>query len=133
MKKQRDYPSYKNRVWQRVLHNKLDDNLDTCGLMEIHKEAISPEDYFDNGVIKDAIEDAIEALNNGSGRGIDKVFSRYNHGEIYRLKMAGYSCVEISKMYNISTQLVSHMLIYIETRFKKILKKRLDNVTGSVL
>tara|TARA_B110001454_G_scaffold2310_1_gene2092 strand:+ start:536 stop:931 length:396 start_codon:yes stop_codon:yes gene_type:complete len=126
MKKQTDYPSYKNRVWQKVLYSKLKDNLDTCGLMEVPKEATSPEDYFDNGVIRDTIEDSIEALSNSSGRGIDKMFSKYNHGEIYRLRLAGYSNVEIGKIHNASVSTVSQMLIWIETRFKKILNKKLD-------
>ena len=59
MKKQTDYPSYKNRVWQKVLYSKLKDNLDTCGLMEVPKEATSPEDYFDNGLIRDTIDSRV--------------------------------------------------------------------------
>jgi len=129
----------------------LNDSLITCGLMEMPVESISPEDYFDNGVIKDTIESAIDSLNDFSPRRshgfppkhprseashrmrLDEYISKYNRSDIYRMRLDGYTNVEIAKVHNASAATISSMLIQDEMRFKKILKKRLDTVTGSVV
>jgi len=129
----------------------LNDSLITCGLMEMPVESISPEDYFDNGVIKDTIESAIDSLNDFSPRRrldgyswkhtrsetyqmrLDGYTPKYNRSDMYRMRLDGYTNVEIAKVHNVSAATISFMLIQDEMRFKKILKKRLDTVTGSVV
>ena len=78
------------------------------------EEVISPEEYFDNNVINDYIERALSSKS--------RLFTNYNHYEIYELKLSGYSNREISKMYNISTSYISTMINWIEMRLRKNLK-----------
>ena len=86
----------------------------------MREEVISPEDYFDNGVIKNSIEMAINSLNTKS-----RLFSKYDHSEIYRLKLEGYSVREIAKRNEVSASYMSTMINWIEVR----LKKRLEFLT----
>jgi len=54
-------------------------------------ETISPEDNFDNGLIMGYIEKALSSES--------RLFTNYNHYEIYELKLSGYSNRELAKMY----------------------------------
>ena len=86
----------------------------------MREEVISPEDYFDNGVIKNSIEMAINSLNTKS-----RLFSKYDHSVIYRLKLEGYSVGEIAKRNEVSASYMSTMINWIDVR----LKKRLEFLT----
>ena len=77
-------------------------------------EVISPEDAFDNNVIDEYIEGLLTALTNKKS----VRFSDYNHGEIYRLKMDGYSYNEIGRMYNLTGSFISQMIHWIEKRLR---------------
>ena len=78
------------------------------------QEVISPEDAFDNNVIDEYIEELLTELTNKKS----VRFSSYNHGEIYRLKMDGYSNSEIGRMYNLTGSYISTMLLWIEKRLR---------------
>ena len=85
--------------------------------MTIHiedTETISPEDNFDNGLILDYIEKALSSES--------RLFTKYNHYEIYELKLSGYSNGEIAEMYNVTTSYISTMINWIELRLRKNLK-----------
>ena len=77
-------------------------------------ETISPEDNFDNGLILDYIEKALSSES--------RLFTKYNHYEIYELKLSGYSNGEIAEMYNVTTSYISTMINWIELRLRKNLK-----------
>ena len=78
------------------------------------EEVISPEEHFDNNVIEDYIEKALSSKS--------RLFAKYNHYEIYELKLSGYSCVEIAKMYNVSRSFIAMMINWIELRLRKNLE-----------
>ena len=85
--------------------------------MSIHiedTETISPEDNFDNGLILDYIEKALSSES--------RLFTKYDHYEIYELKMCGYSNREIAKRYNVTASHISTMINWIEVRLRKNLK-----------
>tara|TARA_B100001250_G_scaffold358571_1_gene334980 strand:+ start:321 stop:584 length:264 start_codon:yes stop_codon:yes gene_type:complete len=77
-------------------------------------EIISPEDNFDNGLILGYIEKALSSES--------RLFTKYNHYEIYELKLSGYSNGEIAEMYNVTTSYISTMINWIELRLRKNLK-----------
>ena len=85
--------------------------------MSIHiedTETISPEDNFDNGLILGYIEKALSSES--------RLFTKYDHYEIYELKLSGYSNGEIAEMYNVTTSYISTMINWIELRLRKNLK-----------
>ena len=85
--------------------------------MTIHiedTETISPEDNFDNGLILGYIEKALSSES--------RLFTNYNHYEIYELKLCGYSNGEIAEMYNVTASYISTMINWIEVRLRKNLK-----------
>ena len=82
--------------------------------MREEMEVISPEDVFDNNVIDEYIEGLLTELSNKKS----VRFSDYNHGEIYRLKMDGYSYNEIGRMYNLTGSFISQMIHWIEKRLR---------------
>ena len=85
--------------------------------MSIHiedTETISPEDNFDNGLILGYNEKALSSES--------RLFTNYNHYEIYELKLCGYSNGEIAKMYNVTASYISTMINWIEVRLRKNLK-----------
>ena len=77
-------------------------------------ETISPEDNFDNSLILGYIEKALSSES--------RLFTKYNHYEIYELKMCGYSNRDIAKMYNVTASHISTMINWIEVRLRKNLK-----------
>ena len=77
-------------------------------------ETISPEDNFDNGLILGYIEKALSSES--------RLFTKYDHYEIYELKLSGYSNGEIAEMYNVTTSYISTMINWIEVRLRKNLK-----------
>jgi len=77
-------------------------------------EILSPEDNFDNNLIRGYIE---KTLSSGS-----RLFTNYDHYEIYELKLCGYSNGEIAEMYNVSRSYISTMIKWIELRLRKKLK-----------
>ena len=77
-------------------------------------ETISPEDNFDNSLILGYIEKALSSES--------RLFTKYNHYEIYELKLSGYSNGEIAEMYNVTTSYISTMINWIELRLRKNLK-----------
>ena len=84
-------------------------------LQDIDKrEVTSPEDVFDNNVMDEFIEGLLTELTNKKS----VRFSGYNHGEIYRLKLDGYSYNEIGRMYNLTGSFISTMIHWIEKRLR---------------
>ena len=77
-------------------------------------ETISPEDNFDNGLILGYIEKALSSES--------RLFTKYDHYEIYELKLSGYSNSEIAEMYNVTASYISTMINWIEVRLRKNLK-----------
>ena len=77
-------------------------------------EIISPEDSFDNGLILGYIEKALSSES--------RLFTKYDHYEIYVLKLSGYSNGEIAEMYNVTASYISTMINWIEVRLRKNLK-----------
>ncbi len=77
-------------------------------------EIISPEDNFDNGLILGYIEKALSSES--------RLFTKYDHYEIYVLKLSGYSNGEIAEMYNVTASYISTMINWIEVRLRKNLK-----------
>ena len=77
-------------------------------------ETISPEDNFDNSLILGYIEKALSSES--------RLFTKYDHYEIYELKMCGYSNRDIAKMYNVTASHISTMINWIEVRLRKNLK-----------
>ncbi len=77
-------------------------------------ETISPEDNFDNGLIMGYIENALSSES--------RLYSKYDHYEIYELKLSGYSNREIAEMYNVTASHISAMINWIEVRLRKNLK-----------
>ena len=77
-------------------------------------ETISPEDNFDNSLILGYIEKALSSES--------RLFTKYDHYEIYELKLSGYSNGEIAKMYNVTASYISTMINWIEVRLRKNLK-----------
>ena len=47
---------------------------------------------------------------------------KYVTKEIYELKLSGYSCGEIAKMYNVSRSYIATMIHWIELRLRKNLE-----------
>jgi|TARA_B110000116_G_C16560065_1_gene457108 predicted DNA-binding protein YlxM (UPF0122 family) len=78
------------------------------------EEVISPEEHFDNNVINNYIEKVLSSKS--------RFFVKYNHYEIYELKLSGYSCGEIAKMYNVSRSYIATMIHWIELRLRKNLE-----------
>ena len=78
------------------------------------EEIISPEEHFDNNVINDYIEKALSSKS--------RLFVKYDHYEIYELKLSGYSCAEIAKMYDVSRSFIAMMINWIELRLRKNLE-----------
>ena len=78
------------------------------------QEVISPEDHFDNNAIKDYIKKTLDSKS--------RLFVKYNHYEIYELKLSGYSCGEIAKMYDVSRSYIATMIHWIELRLRKNLE-----------
>ena len=77
-------------------------------------ETISPEDNFDNSLILGYIEKALSSES--------RLFTKYDHYEIYELKLSGYSNREIAKRYNVTASHISTMINWIEVRLRKNLK-----------
>ena len=77
-------------------------------------EVTSPEDHFDNNVIKEHIKKALGSKS--------RLFVKYDHYEIYELKLSGYSCGEIAKMYDVSRSYIATMINWIELRLRKNLE-----------
>ena len=77
-------------------------------------EVTSPEDHFDNSVIKEHIKRVLGSKS--------RLFVKYDHYEIYELKLSGYSCGEIAKMYDVSRSFISMMINWIELRLRKNLE-----------
>ena len=77
-------------------------------------ETISPEDNFDNSLILCYIEKALSSES--------RLFTKYDHYEIYELKLSGYSNRDIAKMYNVTASHISTMINWIEVRLRKNLK-----------
>ena len=77
-------------------------------------EVLSPEDNFDNDLIRGYIEKALSSES--------RLFTNYNHYEIYELKLCGYSNGEIAEMYNVTASYISTMINWIEVRLRKNLK-----------
>jgi len=77
-------------------------------------EIISPEDNFDNGLILGYIEKVLSSES--------RLFTKYDHYEIYVLKLSGYSNGEIAEMYNVTASYISTMINWIEVRLRKNLK-----------
>ena len=77
-------------------------------------ETISPEDNFDNSLILGYIEKALSSES--------RLFTKYDHYEIYELKLSGYSNRDIAKMYNVTASHISTMINWIEVRLRKNLK-----------
>ena len=82
--------------------------------MREEMEVTSPEDHFDNGVIKDYIEKTLDTKS--------RLFVKYDHYEIYELKLSGYTCREIAKMYDVSHSYIATMINWIELRLRKNLE-----------
>ena len=78
------------------------------------QEVISPEDVLEKMLIDEYIERLLTELTNKKS----VRFSEYNHGEIYRLKMDGYSYNEIGRMYNLTGSFISTMIHWIEKRLR---------------
>ena len=77
-------------------------------------EIISPEDNFDNNLIRGYIEKALSSKS--------RLFTNYNHYEIYELKLSGYTYGEIAEMYNVSRSYIATMMNWIELRLRKNLE-----------
>ena len=77
-------------------------------------EVTSPEDHFDNSVIKEHIKKVLGSKS--------RLFVKYDHYEIYELKLSGYSCGEIAKMYDVSRSFIAMMINWIELRLRKNLE-----------
>ena len=77
-------------------------------------EVTSPEDHFDNNVIKEHIKKVLGSKS--------RLFVKYDHYEIYELKLSGYSCAEIAKMYDVSRSFIAMMINWIELRLRKNLE-----------
>ena len=77
-------------------------------------EVTSPEDHFDNNVIKEHIKKVLGSKS--------RLFVKYDHYEIYELKLSGYSCGEIAKMYDVSRSFIAMMINWIELRLRKNLE-----------
>ena len=77
-------------------------------------EVTSPEDHFDNSVIKEHIKRVLGSKS--------RLFVKYDHYEIYELKLSGYSCGEIAKMYDVSRSYIATMINWIELRLRKNLE-----------
>ena len=77
-------------------------------------ETISPEDNFDNSLILGYIEKALSSES--------RLFTKYDHYEIYELKLSGYSNGEIAEMYNVTASYISTMINWIEVRLRKNLE-----------
>ena len=78
------------------------------------QEIISPEDVLEKMLIDEYIEGLLTELTNKKS----VRFSDYNHGEIYRLKMDGYSNIEIGRIYNLTGSFISTMIHWIEKRLR---------------
>ena len=77
-------------------------------------EVTSPEDHFDNNVIKEHIKKVLGSKS--------RLFVKYDHYEIYELKLSGYSCGEIAKMYDVSRSYIATMINWIELKLRKNLE-----------
>ena len=82
--------------------------------MREEMEVISPEDVFDNKVIDEYIKKTLGSKS--------RLFAKYDHYEIYELKLSGYSCGEIAKMYDVSRSYIATMINWIELRLRKNLE-----------
>ena len=83
-------------------------------IMREDMEVTSPEDHFDNSVIKEHIKRVLGSKS--------RLFVKYDHYEIYELKLSGYSCAEIAKMYDVSRSFIAMMINWIELRLRKNLE-----------
>ena len=83
-------------------------------IMREDMEVTSPEDHFDNSVIKEHIKKVLGSKS--------RLFVKYDHYEIYELKLSGYSCGEIAKMYDVSRSYITTMINWIELRLRKNLE-----------
>ena len=83
------------------------------------QEVISPEDVLEKMLIDEYIEGLLTELTNKKS----VRFSDYNHGEIYRLKMDGYSYNEIGRMYNLTGSFISQMIHWIEKRLRMMVTR----------
>ena len=83
-------------------------------IMREDMEVTSPEDHFDNSVIKEHIKKVLGSKS--------RLFVKYDHYEIYELKLSGYSCGEIAKMYDVSRSFIAMMINWIELRLRKNLE-----------
>ena len=83
------------------------------------QEVISPEDVFDNNVMDEFIEGLLTELTNKKSVRV----AGYNHGEIYRLKLDGYSYNEIGRMYNLTGSFISQMIHWIEKRLRMMVTR----------
>jgi len=83
-------------------------------IMREDMEVTSPEDHFDNSVIKEHIKRVLGSKS--------RLFVKYDHYEIYELKLSGYSCGEIAKMYDVSRSYIATMINWIELRLRKNLE-----------
>ena len=83
-------------------------------IMREDMEVTSPEDHFDNSVIKEHIKKVLGSKS--------RLFVKYDHYEIYELKLSGYSCAEIAKMYDVSRSFIAMMINWIELRLRKNLE-----------
>ena len=88
--------------------------LDNMSVYIEDTETISPEDNFDNNLIRGYIEKALSSKS--------RLFTNYNHYEIYELKLSGYTYGEIAEMYNVSRSYIATMMNWIELRLRKNLE-----------
>jgi DNA-directed RNA polymerase sigma subunit (sigma70/sigma32) len=103
------------REVKKTLKTELIDDWKTTSLVDvIDTETSSPEEAFDNKVIDEYVESLMTELT--TKRSVK--FSEYNHGEIYRLKLSGYSCNEIGRLYNVTGSFISTMTHWIEKRLR---------------